>query len=84
MNTEWFEGSGRGTIYSYTINYRGEGDYRDASPYVLAYVELEEGPRVLTNIVDADLETIAVGDRVEVVFEPAGEGVALYRFRPPR
>jgi hypothetical protein len=82
MDTEWFEGSGRGTIYSYTINHRGDGDYREASPYVLAYVELEEGPRVLTNIVDCDLETIAVGDRVEVVFEDAGDGVALFRFRP--
>jgi hypothetical protein len=84
MNTEWFEATGRGTIYSYTINRRGDGEYRDASPYVLAYVELDEGPRVLTNIVADDLADIAVGDPVEVFFDAAGDGVALYRFRPSR
>ena len=82
MNTEWFEGSGRGTIYSYTINHRGDGDYRDASPYVLAYVELEEGPRVLTNIVDCDLETIAVGDRVTSVLLTPAMGSRCTAFVP--
>jgi len=82
MNTEWFAASGRGSIYSYTINHRGEGAYKDASPFVVAYVELEEGPRVLTNIVDADLNSLAIGDAVEVVFTGAGEGTALFRFRP--
>ena len=58
---------GSGTIYSFTVNRRGQGDYRDLA-YVLAYVELEEGPRMLTNIVDCDPETVSVGQAVEVVF----------------
>jgi uncharacterized OB-fold protein len=81
-DTEWFEASGRGTVYSYTINHRGEGPYREASPFVLAYVELEEGPRVMTNLVDVDHDQLAVGMPVEVVFADTGEGNALYRFRP--
>ncbi len=55
----WIEASGKGSIYSFTINRRGSGDYRDI-PFVLAYVELEEGPRMLTNIVDCDFR-VAVG-----------------------
>ena len=51
--TELVEASGTATIYSYTINYKGEGPYAAVSPYVLAYVELEEGPRMMTNIVGA-------------------------------
>lgn len=78
----WFEASGRGTVYSYTINRRGMGEYRDVSPYVLAYVELEEGPRVLTNVVDCDPESVRIGDAVRAVFHPAGDGVALVRFAP--
>jgi uncharacterized protein len=78
----WFEASGRGTVYSFTINRRGLGEYAEAAPYVIAYVELEEGPRVLTNIVDADLERLAVGDAVEAVFHATDEGPALVRFRP--
>lgn len=78
----WFDASGNGTVYSYTVNRRGTGEYRDASPYVLAYVELDEGPRVLTNVVGCDPETVMIGDRVRAVFDPAGEGAALVRFTP--
>ena len=79
---EWYEGSGRGTVYSYTVNRRGMGEYRDAAPFVLAYVELEEGPRVLTNVVDCDPESVRIGDAVTAVFDPAGDGTGLLRFRP--
>ncbi|MGC1756056.1 MAG: Zn-ribbon domain-containing OB-fold protein, partial [Trebonia sp.] len=54
LRTEWFEASGRGHVYSYTVNHRGEGAYAGAVPYVLAYVELNEVPRVMTNLVEAD------------------------------
>ena len=77
----WFDASGKGTIYSFTINRRGQGDYRDMA-YVLAYVELDEGPRVLTNIVDCDPEQVSVGQAVQVVFHPTSNGAALPRFRP--
>jgi uncharacterized protein len=81
FDISWFEASGRGTIYSFTVNRRGQGDYRDRA-YVVAYVELEEGPRVLTNVVDCDLEKLEVGQAVEVVFHPTSNGAALPRFRP--
>ncbi len=81
FDIEWTEASGKGTIYSYTINRRGQGDYRDLA-YVVAYVELAEGPRVLTNIVDCDMSALKVGQAVEVVFHPTSSGVALPRFKP--
>ncbi len=80
--TEWFEASGRGTVYTYSIVRRGQGPFADAAPYVTAYVELEEGPRVLTNIVGCAPEDVAIGQAVEVVWHDTGEGTALYRFRP--
>ncbi len=63
---------------------RGSGPFRDHAPYVLAYVELEEGPRLMTNIVGADPELVFVGQPVQVVFEPAGDGDAVPRFTPVR
>lgn len=81
FDVDWFEATGRGTIYSFTVNRRGQGDYRDRA-YVVAYVELDEGPRVLTNIVDSDVEKLEVGQTVEVVFHPTSNGAALPRFRP--
>jgi len=82
---EWIAASGRGSIYSFTVNRRGQADlaaYREAGVYVLAYVELEEGPRVMTNIVDCDPDSVRIGQQVEVVFHDTGQGTALPRFRP--
>jgi uncharacterized OB-fold protein len=82
FDTEWIQATGRGTIYTFTVTRRGSGAYAAAAPYVLAYVELDEGPRMMTNIVDCDVDAIAVGDPVEVVFHDTGQGAALPRFRP--
>ena len=49
---------------------------------MVAYVELDEGPRVLTNIVDCDIEQVSVGQAVQVVFHPTSNGAALPRFKP--
>jgi uncharacterized protein len=84
LRTEWFEAAGRGRVYSYTLNHRGEGAYRGLGPFVLAYVELDEGPRMMTNIVGADPAELGVGLPVEVVFHDTGAGAALPRFQPVR
>lgn len=83
QRTSWVEASGKGTVYTFTAVHRSavEG-YRDALPYVIAYVELDEGPRVLTNIVGCDPAAVEVGMAVTVVFHDTGEGNALFRFRP--
>ncbi len=78
----WTEASGHGTIYSYSVVYRGSGAFREAMPFVVAYVELTEGPRVLTNIVGCEPDEVSIGQRVRVVFFDTGEGCALYRFAP--
>ena len=85
LNIDWVQASGKGTIYSFTVNRRGAGDlveYKDPVPYVLAYVELEEGPRIMTNIVGCDPDSLRIGQAVEVVFHDTGQGSALYRFKP--
>jgi uncharacterized OB-fold protein len=79
---EWVEASGKGTVYSATLTTRGILDYKDCGPYVLALVELEEGPKMMTIIVDTDGTEVAIGQSVEVVFHDTGQGSALPRFRP--
>lgn len=78
----WFEASGSGHIYSFTVVERGQGRWREHSPYVLAYVELAEGPRMLTNIIDVDPDDVSIGQQVTVRFEPGADGGALVRFAP--
>lgn len=79
--TEWIAASGHGSVYSYTVARKSFGTYAAVTPYVIAYVELEEGPRVLSNVIDVAPGDMAIGMRVEAVFESDGERLA-YRFRP--
>jgi uncharacterized protein len=83
FNTSWTQASGKGTVYAFTIVHRsGMPGWREARPYVVAYVELEEGPRIMTNIVGCEPDVVRVGMPVRVVFHDTGEGSALFRFEP--
>ncbi len=81
---EVFRASGRATLYSYVINHRAAPDSGFEPPYSNAVVELEEGPRMMTNIVDTPQtpEALQLDMPVEVVFEPVSDEITLPRFRP--
>lgn len=83
---DWQELSGRGTVYSFTVIRqlagRGARAFEKDIPYVIAWVDLEEGPRFYTNIVQCPVDRVEIGMAVEVVFEPAGNDISLPKFRP--
>lgn len=74
--TEWIPASGRGTVYTYSVM------RRVPQPYVIAYVTLEEGPTMMTNIVDCDVDAVRIGQRVKVVFKPSEGGPPVPMFTP--
>jgi uncharacterized OB-fold protein len=74
--TEWREAAGTGTIYSFSVMRRAE------VPYAIAYVTLVEGPTMMTNIVDCDLDALRIGERVKLVFKPAEDGQLVPMFTP--
>lgn len=82
FDTEWVEAAGTGTIYTFSVQRKGAGPWAAAGPYVLAYIQLDEGPRVLTNIVNAEPESLHIGDPVKVTFQPTETEAALFRFEP--
>src|SRR5438105_2867127 len=75
-DTEWLATSGAGTIYSYSVMRRVD------VPYAIAYVTLEEGVSMMTNIVDCDLDKVRIGQRVKVVFKPTDGGPPVPMFTP--
>ena len=80
---EHFPASGRGTVYSFTITHQNQAPgFREALPYVLAYVELEEGVRLLTNIVGCSPEDVRIGLPVEVEYAQLEGDIAVPRFHP--
>ncbi len=80
----WFTASGRGKLYSYVINYRAAYGFQDYAPYVIAVVELEEGPRMMTNIIGVDPtpENLPIDLPVVVRFEKQDDDITLPLFRP--
>lgn len=83
-DVEWFTASGRGRLYSYVINQRPAMGFQDSVPYVIAVVELEEGPRLMTNIigVEATPENLPIDLPVEVTWERQDDHITLPLFRP--
>jgi uncharacterized OB-fold protein len=81
--TEWAEASGRGTVHSFTIVHRAAfPEFQARTPYVVALADLEEGPRMMTNIVGDDALGVAIGDAVIVEFEARGtDGAKVPQFR---
>lgn len=79
---EWVEASGRGTLYSYTVIHRSVDPSRFEAPYVLAVVALEEGPHMLTNLVECDEDEIRMDMSVRVRFERIDDEFTVYPFAP--
>lgn len=76
-DTEWEPAQGAGEIYSVSVTRRA-----GPIPYALALVRLDEGVTMMSNIVDCDLDTIRIGQRVKVVFKKADDGNAVPMFTP--
>ena len=84
-DVSWIQASGKGTLHTFAIVHRAPVPaFRDHVPFVVAMVDLEEGPRIPTNLVDVepDPEHIHVGMAVEVAFADVTDEITLPVFRP--
>lgn len=83
LESEWEPVSGRGTVYSYAIvNQFLHPHWSDSVPYNVVLVELEEGIRIVSNLVDCPNESIEIGMPVTVVFEEISSEITLPLFTP--
>jgi len=82
---EWVPSKGRGKVYTFTATYQnGAAGFRESLPYIMAYIELDEGLKLLTNLVECRPEDVKIGMPVEVVFSDVTPEVTLALFRPAR
>ncbi|HEU5230087.1 MAG TPA: Zn-ribbon domain-containing OB-fold protein [Ktedonobacteraceae bacterium] len=77
----WIVASGKGTLYSYTVAHQAFGAFSADAPFVIAIVELEEGVRMMSRIIDAPREQVAIGAKVQVTFQQIGEDLTVPYFR---
>ena len=82
-STEWVEASGRGVLHTYTIIRQNRAEaFATLSPYVVGIVELEEGVRMMTNVVGCELDQLRIGMPLEVVLLEAADDIGLPFWRP--
>jgi uncharacterized OB-fold protein len=81
----WSPVSGRGSIYTYSVVHRAPNPaYQRDVPYTIVHVTLEEGPRMIGNLVECSPDAVRIGMPVEVIFDDVLPDLTLYRFRPVR
>lgn len=78
---EWRKSAGEGTVYAFTIVRRAPRGFQDRVPYCVALIDVKEGFRMMSNVVDCKPEDIRVGMPVAVDFELRGDGL-LPVFKP--
>ncbi|MYA19837.1 MAG: Zn-ribbon domain-containing OB-fold protein [Chloroflexi bacterium] len=83
LGYDWVEVSGRGEVFTHTVVHRPVSEaWVEDTPYVIAMIKLDEGPVMMSNVVDCDPGDVHIGLPVEVVFRDLAEGVSLPCFRP--
>ena len=83
LEAEWTILRGKGIVYSYVI-YRTayHPAFQDQIPYVVAIIQLDEGPRMESNIIGCKIEEVKINIPVEVCFEDVAEKVSVPKFKP--
>ena len=80
---EWAEATGRAVLYTYSIVVSNDlPPFNERVPYVAAVVDLEEGPRVMTNVVDCEFADLRVGMPVEVDYLAISDDITIAVFKP--
>jgi uncharacterized OB-fold protein len=80
---EWMQVSGRGRLHTYTIVYQSaNAAFRDDTPYIYAVVQLNEGPRLVSNVVQCDLDAVKVDMPLEAIFDDITPEWTLVQFKP--
>ena len=80
---QWYKSSGKGTVWTFTVTYQNRTPgFAEDVPYVLALVELEEGVRMFTNIVECEPRDVKIGMEVEVTFVRANDQISIPYFKP--
>lgn len=81
-NVSWIASAGKGTLYSWTVTYSAWPGHEHRVPYICAYVQLEEGARILCNLVNCEAEALTMGMPMKVSWETLAPDVCYPAFEP--
>jgi uncharacterized OB-fold protein len=83
QNVTWHQASGTGTLYTWSVIYSNDQPpFKERVPYVAAIVDLEEGPRMMTNVLDCPFDELRVGMNLRLRFQPISDEFTIPVFVP--
>tara|TARA_R110002126_G_scaffold27713_1_gene93002 strand:- start:427 stop:921 length:495 start_codon:yes stop_codon:yes gene_type:complete len=83
-NLQWKPTSGKGELYSFTITHVPTPGFEDKAPYVVGMVELDEGVRIIANMINLKPEDVEIGMRVKVAWEKINDDITYFAFEPDK
>lgn len=83
-NLRWQETSGEGKLYSYTVTHVPTAGFEDRVPYVIGLIELDEGVRIVGNLINVSPDDVAIDMRVKVAWEKLTDDVTYFAFEPAK
>ena len=79
---DWMKASGKSTLYSYVVVHPPTLPvFKNDVPYPVILVEMEEGPRMVSNVMDCPIDDLVIGMPLEVVFDNVTEDLTLPKFK---
>jgi uncharacterized OB-fold protein len=80
---EWMQVSGRGRLHTYTVIYQpANAAFQDDTPHIYAVVQLDEGPRMVSNVVQCEIDAVRVDMPLEAIFDDITPEWTLVKFKP--
>ena len=73
-NPDWAVSKGQGTVYAVSVVHRAPPAFKGQSPYAVLLVDLDEGFRMMSRIIDVEPDSVSIGDRVRVIFQDGPDG----------
>lgn len=83
-NLRWQQAKGTGTLYSFTETHVPTAGFEGKGPYMIGLVELDEGVRIIANLVNVGSDTVKVGMKLKVAWEKLSDDLSYFAFEPAK
>ena len=81
-NLQWKATSGKGELYSFTITHVPTPGFEARAPYVIGMIELDEGVRIIANLINIKIDDVEIGMRMKVAWEKLSDDITYFAFEP--
>jgi uncharacterized OB-fold protein len=83
-NLQWKATSGKGELYSFTITHVPTPGFEARAPYVIGMIELDEGVRIIANLINIKIDDVEIGMRMKVAWEKLSDDITYFAFEPDK